>query len=122
MKYIVTRTSCLGYDQKPCEEAVKEILTDVDERTIDDPMKNKLIGERWYTEEGYFNHRVENGHIKRDLVVVPSYTAKGLEFDSVIIYNDIDNKYTKEDKYLYYVACTRAQHNLIIYNGNETLK
>ena len=66
MKCIVTRTSCLGYDQKPCEEAVKEILTDVDERTIDDPMKNKLIGERWYTEEGYFNHRVENGHIKRD--------------------------------------------------------
>ena len=59
------------------------------------------------------------GHIKRDLVVVPSYTAKGLEFDSVIIYNDIDNKYTKEDKYLYYVACTRAQHNLIIYNGKE---
>ena len=59
------------------------------------------------------------GHIKRDLVVVPSYTAKGLEFDSVIIYNDIDNKYTKEDKYLYYVACTRAQHNLIIYNGEE---
>ena len=59
------------------------------------------------------------GHIKRDLVVVPSYTAKGLEFDSVIIYNDIDNKYTKEDKYLYYVACTRAQHNLIIYNGGE---
>ena len=46
-------------------------------------------------------------------------TAKGLEFDSVIIYNDIDNKYTKEDKYLYYVACTRAQHNLIIYNGEE---
>ena len=59
------------------------------------------------------------GHIKRDLVVVPSYTAKGLEFDSVIIYNDIDNKYTKEDKYLYYVACTRAQHNLIIYNGEK---
>ena len=25
------------------------------------------------------------GHIKRDLVVVPSYVAKGLEFDSVII-------------------------------------
>ena len=66
MKCIVTRTSCRGYDQKPCEEAVKEILTAVDERIIDDPMKNKLIGERWYTEEGYFNHRVENGHIKRD--------------------------------------------------------
>lgn len=55
-------------------------------------------------------------HIKRDLVVVPSYIAKGLEFDSVIVYTDIDNKYNEEDKYLYYVACTRAQHNLIIYN------
>ena len=58
-------------------------------------------------------------HIKRDLVVVPSYIAKGLEFDSVIIYTDIDNKYQEKDKYLYYVACTRAQHNLIIYNNNK---
>lgn len=58
-------------------------------------------------------------HIKRDLVVVPSYIAKGLEFDSVIIYTDIDNKYQEKDKYLYYVACTRAQHNLIIYNNDK---
>ena len=56
-------------------------------------------------------------HIKRDLVVLPSYIAKGLEFDSVIIYTDIENKYTEKDKYLYYVACTRSQHNLIIYNN-----
>lgn len=56
-------------------------------------------------------------HIKRDLVVLPSYIAKGLEFDSVIIYTDINNKYTEEDKYLYYTSCTRAQHNLIIYNN-----
>ena len=44
------------------------------------------------------------GHIKRDLVVVPSYVAKGLEFDSVIIYTDEDNKYQEKDKYLFYVA------------------
>ncbi len=59
------------------------------------------------------------GHIKRDLVVVPSYIAKGLEFDSVIIYTDEDNKYQEKDKYLFYVACTRAQHNLIIYNNSK---
>ena len=59
------------------------------------------------------------GNIKRDLVVVPSYIAKGLEFDSVIIYTDNDNKYSSEDKYLYYTACTRAQHNLIIYNQDN---
>lgn len=58
-------------------------------------------------------------HLKRDLVVVPSYIAKGLEFDSVIVYTDRDNKYKENEKYLFYVACTRAQHNLIIYNGEE---
>lgn len=58
-------------------------------------------------------------HIKRDLVVVPSYVAKGLEFDSVIIYTDTNNKYQEKDKYLFYVACTRAQHNLIIYNNSK---
>ena len=52
----------------------------------------------------------------RDLIIVPAYTAKGLEFDSVIIYTDKDNKYLESEKYLYYVACTRAQHQLIIYN------
>lgn len=59
------------------------------------------------------------GHIKRDLVVVPSYVAKGLEFDSVIIYTDTNNKYQEKDKYLFYVACTRAQQNLIIYNNSK---
>ena len=42
--------------------------------------------------------------------------AKGLEFDSVIIYTDKGNKFTDSEKYLYYVAITRAQHKLIVYN------
>ena len=52
----------------------------------------------------------------RTFVVVPVYMAKGLEFDSVIIYTDKDNKFTDSEKHLYYVAITRAQHKLIIYN------
>ena len=32
------------------------------------------------------------------------------------LYTDEDNKYKENEKYLFYVACTRAQHNLIIYN------
>ena len=48
--------------------------------------------------------------------VAKRYMAKGLEFDSVIIYTDKDNKYTNDEKYLYYVAITRAQHKLIVYN------
>ena len=55
--------------------------------------------------------------IKKDCVsIMPSYLAKGLEFDGVIIYNDINNKYTEEEKNLYYVVCTRAQHQLVVYN------
>lgn len=53
---------------------------------------------------------------KRNLVIIPAYIAKGLEFDSVIIYTSKDNKYKENEKYLYYVAVTRAQHNLIVYN------
>lgn len=49
-------------------------------------------------------------------VIIPSYMAKGLEFDETIIYTSKDNKYTLDEKYLYYVACTRSQHQLIIYN------
>ena len=62
--------------------------------------------------------KIDNNSKKfnRDLIVVPVYMAKGLEFDSVVIYTDKDNKYTDAEKYLYYVAITRAQHKLIVYN------
>lgn len=53
---------------------------------------------------------------EKELIIVPSYIAKGLEFDSVIVYNKINNKYKPNELYLYYVACTRAQHELIVYN------
>lgn len=62
--------------------------------------------------------KIDNSSKKfnRKFIVVPVYMAKGLEFDSVIIYTDKNNKYTKDEKYLYYVAITRAQHKLIVYN------
>lgn len=54
---------------------------------------------------------INDEFINKELVIMPAYQSKGLEFDSVII---IDN--FKINKYLYYVACTRSQHKLIIYN------
>ena len=53
---------------------------------------------------------------KKYLIVIPAYIAKGLEFDSVIIYNDRNNSYRKNERNLLYVACTRCQHELYIYN------
>ena len=55
-------------------------------------------------------------NFKKELIIIPAYTAKGLEFDSVIIYNDRDNSYRNNERNLLYVACTRSQHELYIYN------
>ena len=52
----------------------------------------------------------------KDFIIIPAYVSKGLEFDSVIIYNDRNNSYKKNERNLLYVACTRCQHELIIYN------
>ena len=62
--------------------------------------------------------KIDNSSKKfnRKFIVVPVYMAKGLEFDSVIIYTDKNNRYTNDEKYLYYVAITRAQHKLVVYN------
>ncbi len=76
-----------------------------------------------------FKDKIDNLEILTDtleynnnLYVAASYLAKGLEFDAVISYNSKDNPYEENDKYLYYVACTRAQHNLIVYNEPKVLK
>ena len=62
-----------------------------------------------------------NKKFNKNLVITPSYLAKGLEFDSVISYTDKNNIYTKDEKYLFYVVATRAQHELIVYNSPDTL-
>jgi DNA helicase-2/ATP-dependent DNA helicase PcrA len=47
--------------------------------------------------------------------VIPSYFAKGLEFDGVIIF-DISQYHHEGELNLLYTACTRALHSLLIYN------
>lgn len=49
-------------------------------------------------------------------LVIPSYLAKGLEFDVVFIYNAGHENYSsEEERLLLYTACTRALHKLNIY-------
>lgn len=66
--YRCTRTSLLDYSKKPCKGAIRVDAVYVDERETSDPKKipafNGTDGD-WYTEGT--NHRVERGHIKRDL-------------------------------------------------------
>lgn len=52
----------------------------------------------------------------RGTLVIPSYLAKGLEFEAVIIYNAGDGTYGHpEDRQVLYTACSRALHRLHLY-------
>ncbi|HCC07230.1 MAG TPA: hypothetical protein DEP72_03560 [Clostridiales bacterium] len=59
---------------------------------------------------------------KKGIVVLPSYLAKGLEFDGVLVYSPEGSSYIdKKDRKLLYVVCTRALHELKIYNENSDI-
>ncbi|MGL5695288.1 MAG: RNA polymerase recycling motor HelD [Peptostreptococcaceae bacterium] len=54
------------------------------------------------------------------VLVIPSYLAKGLEFDVVFIYDASNKNYSSEDeRLLLYTCCTRALHILNVYYLGE---
>ena len=59
-------------------------------------------------------------HYKKGIVVVPSYLAKGLEFDAVIVCADGNNNYLHEnERNLFYTVCSRALHELEVLYTKE---
>jgi len=68
MRFLVTRSSDGWYDKKPCERAEWGKYYWVDERNVADPSQVPMqLGlTSWWYAKG-INHRVENGHIKRDM-------------------------------------------------------
>ena len=63
----------------------------------------------------------ESNNVSNDIVIIPSYLSKGLEFDGVIVCNFSQDDYQENEENLYYVVCTRAQHQLAIYNEPKKL-
>jgi DNA helicase II / ATP-dependent DNA helicase PcrA len=63
------------------------------------------------------------GEVIKGALVIPTYMAKGLEFDVVIVYDANKENYVNDfDRQLLYIACTRALHQLIIYyKGDKSL-
>ncbi|ODA40209.1 3'-5' exonuclease [Desulfosporosinus sp. BG] len=58
----------------------------------------------------------QGGEVIKGALVIPTYMAKGLEFDVVIIYDVNKENYASDfDRQLLYIACTRALHRLVIY-------
>lgn len=57
---------------------------------------------------------------EKEVVVIPAYLAKGVEFDAVILYDGSVHRYHREqERNLFYTACTRAMHRLNIYSLGE---
>ncbi|GED33653.1 RNA polymerase recycling motor HelD [Brevibacillus centrosporus] len=52
-----------------------------------------------------------------EVLIIPSYLAKGVEFDAVLIYDASAERYSREsERKLFYTACTRAMHELHLYS------
>ncbi|MBD2866406.1 RNA polymerase recycling motor HelD [Paenibacillus oceani] len=62
------------------------------------------------------------GTFEKGVVVIPSYLAKGVEFDAVLLYDVSRERYGHEsERRLFYTACTRAMHELhLLYTGELT--
>jgi DNA helicase-2/ATP-dependent DNA helicase PcrA len=63
----------------------------------------------------------EETSFRNTLVVIPVYLAKGLEFDSVIVWDAGASVYGhEEERKLFYTACTRAMNVLYVgYTGEK---
>jgi DNA helicase-2/ATP-dependent DNA helicase PcrA len=57
---------------------------------------------------------------EKGTAVIPAYLAKGVEFDAVLIYDASTQVYNREsERKLFYTACTRAMHQLLLYSTGE---
>lgn len=62
-------------------------------------------------------HSAEFG---KGILVIPAYLAKGVEFDAVLIYDASIQEFGQESlRKLFYTACTRAMHRLMLYSTGE---
>lgn len=64
----------------------------------------------------------EDDAFHQGIIVIPSYLAKGLEFDAVLVINtDAINYRHKEERHILYTICTRSLHHLsLFYYGNPS--
>lgn len=61
-------------------------------------------------------HLIEKGTIsyEQGILVIPSYLAKGIEFDAVILF-DCSRYIRESERKLFYTVCTRAMHELYMF-------
>ncbi len=126
--YAVRKSNNIGvlYKKDNLENKYNYIYEDILEMQQKGMKKIAVVTKNYSETNQIYEHLKERLNIKlvsekeiNDLIVLPVSIAKGLEFDGVIVYSDEKNKYSTFDKNLFYIACTRAQHQLIVYNQNQ---
>lgn len=89
------RTAIIAKTQTECEELYVQLPDHLKERI-------QLISD-------------ETDFMKRQIVLLPAFLAKGLEFDRVFLWNINDVNFSSEqDKLILYTMCTRAMHELAL--------
>lgn len=92
--------------QKEGYETIAVIcLDDKETKEVADSLKEELIVQKMTEKEAVFS---------QGIMILPIDLAKGLEFDTVLLWNPTSTRYPKTDGNgkLLYVACTRALHEL----------
>jgi DNA helicase-2/ATP-dependent DNA helicase PcrA len=63
--------------------------------------------------------RSENQRLATGTIVLPSFLAKGLEFDAVIMWDASKDKFDEDEQQLVYTIASRAMHRLTITSIGE---
>ncbi|SHH60474.1 HelD family protein [Clostridium grantii] len=79
--------------------------------------KAKIISDFMKEEMSISFVNSEDSIYKKGVVILPSYFAKGLEFDGAIIIDDFEEQ-AIEDRKIKYVMATRALHDLTVVKNN----
>lgn len=79
-----------------------------------DDAETEMVSEALGTKISVQKMTKEEAVFTQGIMVLPIYLAKGLEFDTVLLWNPTCAHYSKTDGNgkLLYVACTRALHEL----------
>ncbi|MGM0215693.1 RNA polymerase recycling motor HelD [Enterococcus sp. AZ109] len=87
------RTAIIGKTVEDCEALYQQLSTEQQEQI-------QLLTD-------------EEDFMRKSLIIIPTYLAKGLEFDRVYGWNISPvNYHTEQDKLILYTLCTRAMHEL----------
>lgn len=83
---------------------------------------SQVISSPEYTNKFRVVTKNDNVFVEEKIMIIPSYLAKGLEFDAVIVSNASAEQYAESERNLFYVVLTRALHKLEIYHTGDYTK